>query len=650
MNKKITAALAIACLGISTMVAQTQRTILYEEFTGENCGPCAATNPTVDANINPNFPNKIILLRYQCNIPSAPGAGSLYADNPTEVATRQTYYSVPFAPYARFNGIELADNSGGGNNGHAVFIDPQYYPNIINDSSIVNAPFGITVNHAFNAAADSVTINITVTAAMAYNSSTLKLQVSLGEAAIHFLAPTGSNGEKDFYHVMRKMIPSTSGTTLQTAWTNGGTQSFTLKAKVPTYIHDKSQIEIVAFVEEQRTSATGRRVHNAAYSAPKQFAFDAAATSITGLNPLQCSLTINPIATITNTGTVTITACTVNYKVDAGTPASVNYNGSVAPGATATVSIPATAVTAGTHTLYVYTSMPNGNNDINPNNDQTKQIFSIIGAPINTPVTEPFTATTYPPANWTVIDNDHDNIGWSRLAGTTGSASGGGASRIYFYNSPPAAIDELYLPYNSFGPSPSLTFYVAGAPYTAGTPENDKLEFMISTDCGATWSTLYSKSGTTLYTQPAVTTSFIPTTAAMWRMETVSVSAFANTSNLLMKFKGTSDYGNNVWVDDVNLTGAVGIKNNTATNVAFSTVYPNPAQNSANLLINLVQSENVKVTVLNMLGETVFVDSKNLNAGDNNMNLNTSVLANGVYNIIIATTEGNVIHKLTVNN
>src|SRR5438309_1840395 len=98
MMKKITLTVAIACLGISSMVAQLkQRTILYEEFTGENCPPCASTNPYVDADINPSFPAKILLVRFQGNIPSAPGAGSLYADDPTEVTTRQTYYSVPFA-------------------------------------------------------------------------------------------------------------------------------------------------------------------------------------------------------------------------------------------------------------------------------------------------------------------------------------------------------------------------------------------------------------------------------------------------------------------------------------------------------------------------------------------------------------------------
>jgi len=646
--KKITTLAAIACLGISAMMAQTQRTILYEEFTGENCPPCAGTNPVVDAAINPSHPAKIIMLRYQSNIPSAPGAGSLYADNPSEVGTRQTYYSVPFAPYARFNGIQLPDPQAQGNDGHAVFIDGAYYPNIINDSAIVNAPFGLNMTWAFNAAADSVTINCTVTAAMAYNSTTLKLQVSLSESEIHFAAPPGSNGETDFYHVMRKMIPNASGTTLQTAWTNGANQSFTLKARVPTYIKDKSKIEIVAFVEEQRTGATLRRVHNAAYGAPKQFSDDAAAMSITGLNALSCNTIINPIATISNPGSNNITTCTISYTLDATAPQTTSWNGTLAPGATTTVAIPAISITAGSHTLAVATTLPNGNSDINPNNDSKKTTFNIIGNAVNAPIVEAFTSVTYPPANWTRIDLDGDNLGWTRVT-AAGSSSGGGASRMYFYSSPAGNVDELYLPYHNLGGSSQITWYTAGAPYTASSPENDLMELMISTDCGANWSTIYSKSGATLYTQAATTTNFTPNNASQWRMETVSLAAYNNQSNLLMKFVATSDYGNNVWVDDVNLSTTVGIENHNS-NVAYSTVYPNPAQNAANVVITLVETENVKVSVYNLLGESVYAEAKNMAAGTTKVALNTASLANGVYNVVIATAQGNVVHKLTVNN
>ncbi len=354
------------------------------------------------------------------------------------------------------------------------------------------------------------------------------------------------------------------------------------------------------------------------------------------------------MVTITNTGNNPITSCTINYQVDAQAPLNTTFNGSIAPGATGTVSIPAITATAGSHTLTVSTSAPNGGSDVNPNNDTKKTTFTIIGTAINTPIVEPFTSTTYPPANWTRIDLDGDAIGWSRIA-AAGSSSGGGASRIYFYNSPPGNIDELYLPYNNLGGSAQITFYVAGAPYTASTPENDKLELMVSTDCGQNWSTVYSKSGTTLYTNAAVTSNFAPASAGQWRMETVPLTAYNNTNNILMKFVGTSDYGNNVFVDDVNLTSTVGI-NTQPANVAFSTVYPNPAQASATVLVNLVSAENVKVSVLNVLGAVVSAETKAMTAGDNHVSLTTSALANGLYNVVIATEKGNIIHKLTVNN
>src|SRR5687767_8542745 len=104
MKKTLLTTLALGTL--LAVTAQTQRLEIYEEFTGENCGPCAGTNPGLTTLIGNNQTptRKIVMLRYQCAIPSAPGAGSLYQDNTTDVNARQTYYSVPFAPYARLDG------------------------------------------------------------------------------------------------------------------------------------------------------------------------------------------------------------------------------------------------------------------------------------------------------------------------------------------------------------------------------------------------------------------------------------------------------------------------------------------------------------------------------------------------------------------
>jgi len=651
--KKITTLATIVCLGISTMMAQTQRTILYEEFTGENCGPCAGTNPYVDAAINPDFPGKIILLRYQCNIPSAPGAGSLYADNPSEVGSRQTYYAVPFAPYARFNGIQLPDPQSQGNDGHAIFINANYYPNIINDSAIVNAPFGLNMTWNFNSTADSVIVNVTVTAAMAYNSSTLKLQVSLSETDIHFATAPGSNGEKDFYHVMRKMLPSNTGTTLQAAWTNGAQQSFVIKAKIPTYIKNKAQIEMVGWVEEQGTSATTRRVHNAAYGAPQQLADDASTSAIAGLNALSCNTTINPVATISNTGNNNLTSCTISYTLDATAPQTISWNGTLAPGATATVAIPPITTTAGSHTLAVRTTLPNGNTDVNPGNDTKKTTFSVLGNPISAPVTEGFVASTFPPTDWSIINPDGGQYTWKRNTSVGGYQTTTNSAYIQFYNNTnDGDIDDLFMPQVDLTTitNPELKFDFAYNYYDDGTDIfYDSLEVMLSTDCGVTWNQLFLDGGPGLTTATTFgnANAYTPV-AAEWQSKSFSLNTYASSNAALVKFVARNHYGNNLYLDNINITAAVGIQSVNG-NIHNMNVYPNPATSQTSVKLNVGAAEKVNLNIYNSLGQQVFTKAYDLTAGENKLDISTEKMANGIYTVSVSSAKGTSQTKLTIS-
>lgn len=84
-------------------------------------------------------------------------------------------------------------------------------------------------------------------------------------------------------------------------------------------------------------------------------------------------------------------------------------------------------------------------------------------------------------------------------------------------------------------------------------------------------------------------------------------------------------------------------------NVSIESVYPNPATNSAFVKINLTNASNVKVTLLNSLGQVVSLEQDGMmDAGDNILNINTSELATGVYTVNIVTENGNTSSKLTV--
>jgi hypothetical protein len=77
--------------------------VLYEEFSGENCAPCAAINPDVN-DFMETHDGEVILLKYQTNIPSA---GPLYNQNKLEVNSRKSYYAVNSAPQGRQDGVTV---------------------------------------------------------------------------------------------------------------------------------------------------------------------------------------------------------------------------------------------------------------------------------------------------------------------------------------------------------------------------------------------------------------------------------------------------------------------------------------------------------------------------------------------------------------
>jgi len=92
-----------------------------------------------------------------------------------------------------------------------------------------------------------------------------------------------------------------------------------------------------------------------------------------------------------------------------------------------------------------------------------------------------------------------------------------------------------------------LTFNYAYAAYSAA--EIDKLEIMASTDGGATYSSLEIMNGGPsgpLNTAGTTTANFVPT-SAQWGLKTVNLPANTNR----VSFKGISEYGNNLYIDNV---------------------------------------------------------------------------------------------------
>ena len=271
-------------------------------------------------------------------------------------------------------------------------------------------------------------------------------------------------------------------------------------------------------------------------------------------------------AIVRNSGTSNLTSVAVNVIFDGGAPVTTLFPLALAPGNDTTLTLANITGATGNHTLTVYTTAPNSTIDNFLNNDTLQSFINIrpttAGLFLTAPFSEAFTATTFPPANWQIW-NPNGNTTWTR-SGTAGFTAAGAATVNNYNYTGVGQLDELITPPIVFGANDSslLTFRVGHAVYDAVDVSTwDGLEVYVSGDGGVNYNLAYKKTGNQLKTIAAAQTgSFTPTPAQpdRWRLETINLTPFIVSGKpMIIKFRNTTAFGNNTFIDDVNVTAAV---------------------------------------------------------------------------------------------
>lgn len=643
--KKQLLILGFATIGIIS-TAQTTRMSLYEEFTGENCAPCASTNPGLKIVLDANA-SKVIPIKWQVPIPSAPtNTWSLYQTNKTEIDWRYKSspagygYAVGSAPEGRMDG--QACTVFGATSNHAGYISNA----VIAASSSVPSPFSITMQRAWNGPMTVFTVTVSITAAQAYTcTGPLIFRLVMVEKKINFATAPGSNGEKDFYYAARASFPTLqSGTSLPTSWTLGQNQTFTIACTAPSYIVSKPEVECVGFIQDDAT----RKIEQASITrAPN----DAEAKGLVS-SFMNCGSTYTPAVTVYNPGMNTITTMTILPIVD-GVPGSpFPWAGSLVTGATTTVTMPGlSSLTVGNHTYSMNITAVNGGADDYTSNNSKNGSFAMTTTIVAAPIVQTFSLATFPPTNWYRNNQDGGVYQFSRIPTVNAyGTSPTGAVKYDSWNNPVVGDrDELYMPNSSFTglSNMKLTFDVAHA--QVDPTVNEGLDVMVSTNCGVTWTNVYSKYGAVLASAPITTVAFTPS-ATQWRSEVVNLGAYDNMPQVLVKLVPYNAYGNNIWLDNINLVSSTDIKSAATSEFTAVDLYPNPAQDQATVRIITSKSGESTVTMLNALGQIVNQKVISVEAGSNTIDFDTKNLASGLYNVVIADKAGNsTIKKLTIS-
>ncbi|MBS1515993.1 MAG: T9SS type A sorting domain-containing protein [Bacteroidetes bacterium] len=225
--------------------AAGDRTVLVERYTSSTCGPCASNNPTVDAFMNSLTEAQIMGISYHMNWPS-PGNDPMYLYNVSDNTTRRNYYNVNAIPQLQMDGTTT--------------LQPNYsnsqLTSAYNTRAALLSPVTIIVRQN-DIGSDSMQVLVTVYCETAISNPTVNLQVVIMEKLIQYPSPPGTNGETTFHTVMRKMLPTASGTFFDL--TPGTRKDFEFRIKKES-AWNAAQVKAVAFIQ-----AANKEVHNTAW-------------------------------------------------------------------------------------------------------------------------------------------------------------------------------------------------------------------------------------------------------------------------------------------------------------------------------------------------------------------------------------------------
>jgi hypothetical protein len=660
MKKQLLLVLCALICG-STLFAQATRTVLVEEFTNASCGPCAAQNPGLKTVLDANYP-KVISIKYQTNFP---GFDPFNAQNPTEVQNRWDFYKVfTGVPSLAVDGYAPNGAYQGSNFGYIG--QPAGLKQSVLDYHVgVSTPITVSVSHKFNAKLDSISVRMVVKNVdkKEVDATTLVGQIAIIEKEVNFPAAPGGNGETDFYGIMRKMLPNAAGTIMPAKIAAGDSVVVTMTKAFPAYIYNLKQVGVVAFVQNTAT----KEVLNAGASEPVALPtglVDAGLTDDTQAPTSLCAYDLTPQIKVKNEDSATpITSFVASYTLNKGKSVTKKWTGTLKPGDTQTITFPKVVVNPGeTDVDYKVDSLNKGVKDYNILNNTvaTFNFETIPTKPTQTEIKEDFqTAAIQKQEDGTVLINPDNNpvfvvkkaISTAATANLGGFGKSDGSYRWTFWAMEPEAEATLvfYKVNLKNRKKLSLKFSHAYAQYSeGGVDTNDQLEIGVSKDCGATFTTIFDKAGPDLKTVAPVSTKAFYPTATQWRANVVDLAKYDGTDELVFAFRGYCDFGNNLYIDDIEVTGEQIVGTNDATFEGSVSVFPNPASEQVNVSVVLDEATALNVEITDVAGRVIerIVQNESYAAGKYKMEWTPN--NSGIFFVKVRSNKGEIVQKVNV--
>lgn len=339
----------------------------------------------------------------------------------------------------------------------------------------------------------------------------------------------------------------------------------------------------------------------------------------------------------------TITNATINFYSNTTLVNTYNWTGSLGPYAVATVQVPPFA--ANPYSGYRYEIAVTGDAQLS-NNKSADSLFWVY-SPANAaplPAQYDFEASPLLPHKFKRTSYDVDlstgTINATPIINVKG-VNGQNTRAVRFQNYNMWWYETADLVIGNYNTNVAggvkLEFDMAYAQINGS--ENDTLEVLVSTDCGATWQCPWRKSGNTLKTRTPVGNfkEFYPQAANEWRHEEVNLTPYKNAHTIIV-IRIHSNMGNNAWVDNIKLApGTVSVSEQEAV-IRDLSLFPNPAHGNTILSVTTASAmPDAAVRITDALGKTVLRHSLRIGqAGSYEFSLPVGELGKGLYLVTLS--------------
>ena len=334
---------------------------------------------------------------------------------------------------------------------------------------------------------------------------------------------------------------------------------------------------------------------------PDDMYFDLAIQSIVSPGIVDCDGRVQTIVEVKNNGTIPVIDFDLIYELE-DKRETYSYEGdTIILGETMNLTLPEELLQNGNFFLQV--ELSNIPDDINTTNNKMDHVFLVDNQTDFIPLREQFEVEDIDQTNWIILNEDEE-IGWELTNAPSYSDENMGVFMNLYNYETDRELDWFI--------SPSLDFSIAveaslefKTSYAKNGNFDDQLRILASRDCGNDFAEILTVLNSDELSEVNSQDYWEPVDQFEWTERTLDLSDLAGEEEVRIAFVTVNDYGNNLYLDDIEFYTTAEDKL-VKTGLNSFAVYPNPSSDGQILLtFNTSERQEITVTIIDAMGRII---------------------------------------------